>query len=149
LLNSCEVWSFREDRFSDFEASTTVVLASCAASALPTLSTIAQPSLPLSWLNRARVHEPGAATATHRLGGAPTANSIPRDDLWQHAKEIAEAQPPLHRVRDVELTHNRSQATLLTAADPLHAHAQPSNAQASKTSSPTPSLPTLSPPTPN
>ena len=44
LLYGCEVWPLREDLFSDFGASTTVVPAVCVASASPTLTATA--SLP-------------------------------------------------------------------------------------------------------
>jgi hypothetical protein len=88
-----------------------------------------QPNPPLGWPRRAHAHEPGAATTTHRLGSAPTADWVPRDELRPHAQESPETQPPSHRLRGVERPRPR-QATV-AAADPLHAPAQPSDAQPS------------------
>jgi hypothetical protein len=88
-----------------------------------------QPSLPLGWPRRTHAHEPGAETATRWLGGAPTANWVPRDEFRPHAQESAETQRPFHKFRNVE-RHRPRQATV-AAAGPLYARAQPSDAQPS------------------
>ena len=63
---------------------------------------LTQPSPQKGWPRRTHAHEPGAAAATHRLGGAPTADWIPRDEFRPHAQESAETQRPPHRLRNVE-----------------------------------------------
>jgi hypothetical protein len=81
----------------------------------------------LGWPRHTYAHELGASAATHRLGGAPTADWVPRDEFRPHAQESAELQRPPHRLRDVE--HHRPPQATMAAADPLYAHAQPSSAQ--------------------
>jgi hypothetical protein len=61
-----------------------------------------QPISPLGWPRRTHAHKPGATTAIHRLGGAPTADRVPRDKFRPHAQESAETQRPPHRLRNVE-----------------------------------------------
>jgi hypothetical protein len=63
------------------------------------------------------------------ITGAPTANWVPRDGVRPHAQESAETQRPPHRLRNVE--RHRPRRATVAAADPLYAHAQPSDAQPS------------------
>jgi hypothetical protein len=60
-------------------------------------------------------------------GGALTANWVPRDEFRPRAQESAETQRSPHRLRNVK-RHRPRQATV-AAADPLYAHAKPSDAQ--------------------
>jgi hypothetical protein len=85
-------------------------------------------------LLRTDAHEPGAAAATHRLSGAPTADWVPRDEFRPHARESAETQRPPHRLRDVEC-HRPRQSTVAVAGQ-LDARAQPPDAEPSDTHPP-------------
>jgi hypothetical protein len=42
---------------------------------------VPQPSTLKGWPRRTHAHEPGAATATHRLNGAPTVDWVPRNQF--------------------------------------------------------------------
>jgi hypothetical protein len=88
-----------------------------------------QLSSPLSWPRRTHAHESGAATATHRLYGAPTADWVPGDKFRPRAQESAESQPTPYRLRNVE-SHRPRQAKV-AASGPFYAHAKPSDAQPS------------------
>jgi hypothetical protein len=61
--------------------------------------------------------------------GDTTTDWVPREEFRPHAQESAEAQRPSHRLRNVE-RHRQRRATV-AAANPLYAHAQPSDAQLS------------------
>ena len=85
-----------------------------------------QPSPPLGWPRRAHAHEPGAATATHRLGSAPTADWVPRDELRPHAQESPETQLLSHDFAAWSaLARDRPRWWLLTHSTPRPALRRP------------------------
>ena len=89
-----------------------------------------QLSPPLGWPRRTHAHEPGAATATHRLGGAPTAK-----------KALKRKNLPIDFATWSAIARDRPQWRLLAHSAPTPSAPAPNP--------PMPSPPTSNPPTPS